>query len=96
MQKRLIAAGVTMIVLMTGTWGCRTGDPQTTSTVDGPTESGLYMVVDLAGGPSATSYPVSYLRMDRHRQNYHAGDAKNPGRDVHHGVTHQRTGAFQQ
>jgi formylglycine-generating enzyme required for sulfatase activity len=61
MQKRMIAAGVTMIVLMTGTWGCRTGDPQTTSTVDGPTESGLYMVVDLAGGPSATSYPVSYL-----------------------------------
>jgi formylglycine-generating enzyme required for sulfatase activity len=50
-----------MIVLMTGTWGCRTGDPQTKSTVDGPTESGLYMVVDLAGGPSATSYPVSYL-----------------------------------
>jgi formylglycine-generating enzyme required for sulfatase activity len=61
MQKRMIAAGVTMIVLMTGTWGCRAGDPQTTSTVDGPTESGLYMVVDLAGGPSATSYPVSYL-----------------------------------
>ncbi|MBM4165024.1 MAG: hypothetical protein FJ222_11385, partial [Lentisphaerae bacterium] len=28
---------------------------------DGRTGSGLYMVIDLSGGPSASSYPVSYL-----------------------------------
>ena len=62
MRKRTVAAGMTTIVLMAGMWGCRTGDLRTTSTVgDRPTESELYMVIDLSGGPSAPSYPVSYL-----------------------------------
>jgi formylglycine-generating enzyme required for sulfatase activity len=63
MRKRTVAAGVATIVLMAGTWGCRTGDPQTTITPDdGRTPpTGDYMVIDLSGGPDAGSYPVSYL-----------------------------------
>jgi len=63
MQKRMIAAGVTTIVLMAGMWGCRTGDPRTTSTVDdGRTPpTGDYLVIDLTEGPNAERYPVSYL-----------------------------------
>jgi formylglycine-generating enzyme required for sulfatase activity len=63
MRKRTVAAGVTTIVLMAGMWGCRTGDPRTTSTVDdGRTPpTGDYMVIDLSEGPDAGSYPVSYL-----------------------------------